>query len=104
MAANVSKTPEMPARTSTNFSPAKGSLEVDDSMRKEIEDHVVKRQRQWFQQSIVPMKAKERKGMKASFKVQSTNIRNRLSHFSSVIPGPMSSREGVPSPVKKIGS
>jgi hypothetical protein len=43
--------------------------------------------------------------MKASFKVQSNNIRNRLSHYSSVIPGSMSSREGVlPSPVKKSGS
>jgi hypothetical protein len=76
---NNIKTPEMPARTSTDFSPAKGVLEVDDCMRREIEDHVVKRQRQWFQQSIVPVKATERKGMKASFKVQTNNIRNRLS-------------------------
>lgn len=104
MTPNVTKTPEMPARTSTDFSPAKGSLEVDEYMRREIEDHVVKRQRQWFQQGIVPVKAKERKGMKASFKVQSNNIRNRLSHYTSVIPGSMSSREGVPSPVKKTGS
>jgi hypothetical protein len=48
MTPNLPKTPEMPARTSTDFSPAKGGLEVDEYMRREIDDHVVKRQRLWF--------------------------------------------------------